>query len=248
MITSDPDEAARAPMGDALVGDVALALDELVERVSASDRPPPDPRPSPATPDDSSPATPDDTSPATPKDSSRLTPARVFATLRDALGEEGIVALESPSNTLAFRDQVRPSRPGSFYFGAGGGLGFGLSAAVGVQLAQPDRPVVAAVGEGSAQYTITALWTALAHSVPLTVLVLRNDEYAILKWFSDLEGVKGAPGLDLPGIDCVSLARGYGLRARRVENADDLHGALSEATGSSEPELIEVPITPGMSV
>jgi len=71
---------------------------------------------------------------------------------------------------------VRLSRPGSYYFGAGGGLGFGLAAAIGVQLAQPDRRVVCVLGEGSAQYAITGFWTAAAYDVPVTFLVLRNDD------------------------------------------------------------------------
>jgi benzoylformate decarboxylase len=132
-------------------------------------------------------------------------------------------------------------------FGAGGGLGFGLSAAVGAQIGAPDRPVLAVLGEGSAQYTITALWTAVAYKVPLTILVLRNDEYAILKWFSQLESVEGAPGLDLPGIDCVAIAQAYGMRADRVSGVDELREALSESLGSSEPRLIEVQVAPGMS-
>ena len=104
------------------------------------------------------------------------------------------MVLESPSSTLALRNRLRLSRPGSYFFGAGGGLGFGLAAAVGVQMAQPDRPVVCVVGEGSAQYAITAFWSAVAYKVPVTFLVLRNSEYAILKWFSMLESVEGAPG------------------------------------------------------
>ena len=99
--------------------------------------------------------------------------------------------LESPSSTLALRNQLRLSRPGSYYFGAGGGLGFGLAASVGVQLAQPDRPVVCVLGEGSAQYAITAFWSAVAYKVPVTFLVLRNEEYAILKWFAEVEEVDG---------------------------------------------------------
>ena len=105
--------------------------------------------------------------------------------------DDGIVVLESPSSTLALRNQLRLSRPGCYYFGAGGGLGFGLAAAVGVQLAQPDRPVVCVLGEGSAQYAIQALWTAVAYDVPVTFLVLRNDEYAILKWFARARGGHG---------------------------------------------------------
>jgi benzoylformate decarboxylase len=155
---------------------------------------------------------------------------------------------ESPSSAIAFRQRIRVGRPGSFLFGAGGGLGFGLAAAVGAQLGSPDRPVIAVLGEGSAQYTITALWTAVAYKVPLTILVVRNDEYAILKWFSDLEQVSGAPGLDLPGLDCVALARAYGMDGRRVEDADSLRGALEESLGAGEPRLVEVPVAPGMSL
>ncbi len=69
-----------------------------------------------------------------------------------------------------------------------------MPAAIGVQLAQPSRPVVCVIGEGSAQYAIQSLWTAAAYDVPVTFLVLRNDEYAILKWFGMLEDIVGAPG------------------------------------------------------
>ena len=85
---------------------------------------------------------------------------------------------------------------------------------VGVQLAQPARPVVCVLGEGSAQYGITALWTAATYKVPVTFLVLRNEEYMILKWFAELEGVAGAPGLDLPGLD-VAASRGPTASPRR---------------------------------
>ena len=72
-------------------------------------------------------------------------------------------SLSRPPATLALRNQLRLSRPGSYYFSAGGGLGFGLAASVGVQLAEPDRPVVCVLGEGSAQYAITAFWSAVAY-------------------------------------------------------------------------------------
>ena len=112
--------------------------------------------------------------------------------------------LESPSATPALRNQLRLSRPGSYYFSAGGGLGFGMPAAIGVQLACPERPVVCVIGEGSAQYAVQSFWTAAAYDVPVTFLVLRNNEYAILKWFSLLEEIPGAPGLDLPALDTAA--------------------------------------------
>src|SRR6185312_4672974 len=138
--------------------------------------------------------------------------------------------------------------PRSYYFAAGGGLGFGLAAAVGVQLAEPQRKVVCVIGEGSAQYAIQALWTAVAYDVPLTILVLRNEEYAILKWFAGLENVEGAPGLDLPKLDCSALASAYGVNARRAESADETREALREAIASGKPELVEVGVAPGMAL
>jgi benzoylformate decarboxylase len=80
------------------------------------------------------------------------------------------------------------------------------------------------------------------------VLVLRNEEYAILKWFSMLEDVSGAPGLDLPKLDVSGVAEGYGLRARRVENRDELTSALRDAIASKQPEVVEVQVAPGMTL
>jgi benzoylformate decarboxylase len=232
LVTSDPDEAARAPMGDAILADPKLALERLLAEAPEPDRAAPEPRPGPEPAPDSDP----------------ISPSAAHAVLAEVFPEDGIVVLESPSSTLALRNQLRISRPGSYFFGAGGGLGFGLAAAVGVQLAQPERPVVCIVGEGSAQYAITALWSAVAYSVPLTVLVLRNDEYAILKWFAELEDVKGAPGLDLPALDCVAVASGYGVSSRRVKGRDELAAALQESLSSGEPELVEVTVAPGMAL
>jgi benzoylformate decarboxylase len=107
---------------------------------------------------------------------------------------------------------------------------------------------VAVIGDGSLQYAIAALWSAVAHEVPLTVLVVRNEEYAILKWFAEFEGEMGAPGLDVAGLDSVAIASGYGMRARRVEGRDELRAALADALASGAPELVEVAIAPGMSL
>ncbi|HWH44184.1 MAG TPA: benzoylformate decarboxylase [Thermoleophilaceae bacterium] len=231
-ITSDPDEAARAPMGEAIVADPALTLEALADAAGDSGREPPPERPAA------------EDMPA----SDPMSPSTAHAALREAFPEDGIVVLESPSSTIAFRNQLRLSKPGSYYFGAGGGLGFGLAAGVGVQLAQADRPVVCVVGEGSAQYAITALWSAAAYDVPVTFLVLRNEEYAILKWFAELEDVQGAPGLDLPKLDCAALARAYGVNARTAATRDELAGELAEAIGSGKPELVEVRVAPGMAL
>jgi benzoylformate decarboxylase len=233
LLTSDPEEAARAPMGDAIVADVGLTLEALLGELgpdAGSGREDPPLRDGPAEAPESDP----------------ISGTEAMAALGAAFPDDGIVVLEAPSSTLALRNQLRISRPGSFYFGAGGGLGFGLAAAVGVGLAQPDRPVVCVVGEGSAQYAIGALWSAVAYEVPVTFLVLRNAEYAILKWFAMAEGVEGAPGLDLPAVDTAAVAAGYGVPSRKVEGAEELREALVESIGSPGPSLIEVGVAPGM--
>jgi benzoylformate decarboxylase len=231
-ITSDPDEAARAPMGEAIVADVGLSLAALLEAAPESSRQRPEPNEGPQELPASDP----------------LNSSTVHSALAEVFPEDGIIVLESPASTLALRNQLRLSRPGSYYFSSGGGLGFGLAASVGVQLAQPGRPVVCVLGEGSAQYAITAFWSAAAYDTPVTFLVLNNAEYAILKWFADVEGVTGAPGLDLPELNVGAVASAYGVNSRRVSGRDEVRDALAAALSSSKPELVEVPVEPGMSL
>jgi benzoylformate decarboxylase len=231
VITSDPSEAARAPMGDAIVGDVGLALARLADLVRESERAVPEPRPAPGDPPRGDP----------------LSGSEAMAALADAWPGDGIAVVEAPSSTLAFRNRLRISQPGSYYFSASGGLGFGIAAALGVQLAQPSRPVVCVLGEGSAQYGITALWTALAYRLRVTFLVLRNEEYMILKWFAMFEQVTGAPGLDLPGVDVAAVARGYGMVASDVTGREELTGALREAVAADDgPRRVQVRVASGM--
>ena len=232
-VTSDPGEAARAPMGEAILGDPAVALARLVELTgpAAEGRDTPPARPAPGDPPEADP----------------LSGSAAMAALADVWPDDGIVVVESPSSTVALRNRLRLSRPGSYYFCASGGLGWGISAAVGVQMAQRDRPVVCVLGEGSAQYGITALWSAAAYKVPVTFLVLRNDEYMILKWFAELEHVEGAPGLDLPKLDVAAVAGAYGVPSREVSGREELTEALREDIAVSDgPRLVQVPVATGM--
>jgi len=231
-ITSDPDEAARAPMGDAIVADVRLTLEALLAAVEESDRPAPEPLGPPPAPEDRSP----------------LESGDVHGTLGEVLPDDAIVVLESPTSTMALRNRLRMSRPGSYYFCAGGGLGYGLAAGLGVQLAQPDRPVVCVLGEGSVQYAVSGFWTAAAYDIPITFLIVRNNEYGILKWFAQAENVEGAPGLDLPQLETAKIAEGYGVASTRVSERDALREALTAGLASSSPSLVEVDVAPGMSI
>jgi len=129
---------------------------------------------------------------------------------------------------------------GSYYSPASGGLGFGLPAAVGAQLALPGRQVIGLIGDGSANYGITALWTAARYGIPVVFVVLKNGTYGALRWFTDVLGTGESPWLDVPGIDFVRIAEGYGVRARAVRSADDFVVGLKDALSGAAPVLIEV--------
>ena len=230
-ITSDPDEAARAPMGNAIVADVKLTLAALNGALGETDRPAIEAWPGPVRMEETDP----------------LNPSTVMNTLKQVIPDDAVIVLEAPTSTMALRNQLRISKPNSYFFGAGGGLGFGLSSAVGIQYAE-DRPVVCVLGEGSVQYAVTAFWTAAAYDIPVTFLVLRNEEYGILKWFADVEQVTGVPGLDLPALETVKIASGYGIESVSVSSAEEVEAALKEAIADPKPRLVEVPVQPGMSL
>ncbi|CAL9343133.1 benzoylformate decarboxylase [Streptomyces sp. enrichment culture] len=222
-VTEDASAAARAPMGEALVADPGAVLDLLLESPGASGPPagPPRPVPEPLT-----------------AGGPGLHPEEVFAALREEMPGDTAYVVESTSTNAAWWRQMDLRRQGSYYFPAAGGLGFGLPAAVGVAMAQPGRPVAGVIGDGSANYGITALWTAAQHRVPLTVVLLRNGTYGALRWFGGLLGVPDAPGMDIPGLDFTCIAEGYGVRARHAGTVAELRALLAERPEG--PRLIQV--------
>jgi benzoylformate decarboxylase len=134
-----------------------------------------------------------------------LTPARVFAALNEIRSADTVVVEESPSNLGDFYRAWPMTEPDTYYTCASGGLGFGLPASGGIALGERDsgrnRPVIAIIGDGSFQYSVQSIWSAAQLGLPLLIVVLRNEEYAILKSFAVLEQSPGLPGLDLPGFD-----------------------------------------------
>ncbi|MBM3104125.1 benzoylformate decarboxylase [Pseudomonas sp. P66] len=225
-ITCDAGEAARAPMGDALVGDIALTLAALVDSVPQVDRP-----------------MPTALSRAQPvvEDGGLLRPETVFDLINALAPKDAIYVKESTSTVGAFWQRVEMREPGSYFFPAAGGLGFGLPAAVGVQLAQTDRRVIGIIGDGSANYGITALWTAAQYNIAVVFIILKNGTYGALRWFADVLNVSDAPGLDVPGLDFCAIAQGYGVHAVQAASAEAFASAFSEALAGNRPVLIEVP-------
>ncbi|MEV4756651.1 benzoylformate decarboxylase [Micromonospora sp. NPDC049559] len=230
-LTDDPEEAARAPVGESLVGDVGLACAALAERLPAATRPLPSPHSTP---------------PAPPPDEP-LHPEALFAALAAAWPADGVLVTESPSNVKMLLRRLLINRPASYFSSASGGLGYGLPAAVGVALGERhtgrERPVLAVIGDGSFQYSPQALWTAAQHRLPIVFLVPVNHQYAILKSFAEFSRTPGVPALDIPGLDIPGIARGYGCAARTVESADALADALRTGWRGDGPSVLAVPIS-----
>ena len=222
-VTDDAEAAARAPVGEALVTDPGAVVRALLKAL------PEGPGGAVA-----------HTVPAAPTEGAagRLHPEQVFAALRDTQPADTGYVVESTSTNGSWWRQMDLRRGGSYFFPASGGLGFGIPAAVGVALGRSDRPVVGVVGDGSAQYGITGLWTAAQLRLPVTYVVLRNGTYGALQWFAEVLGTPDAPGTTIPGLDVAQIARGYGVDGVQAEGVDHLRALL--ATPTATPRLIQV--------
>jgi benzoylformate decarboxylase len=173
----------------------------------------------------------------------------LMMTIADALPEGAITVNEGLTTTwnllqfLPLRDRY------DFHSFASGGIGWALPAAVGIQLAQPARPVVALVGDGSAMYSIQALWTAAHLNVPVTYVILNNQGYRILKQrlkaFHDNETFIGMD-MEHPAIDFVSMSRSMGVPATRVTEPGGVRAALEAALANPGPNLIDICVERGV--
>ena len=177
------------------------------------------------------------------RDRSPIDPEWLTLQMVEALPDNAIVvdeALTSSRQLLA----LRPYRDRyDFHALASGGIGWGLPASVGVSLANPDRPVVCFSGDGSAMYSIQALWTAAHHKLPLTVVIANNGGYRIIKQrLLAFHGDDHYVGMDFadPPVDFIGLAKSLGLEAIRITEAKDVAPTLKSAFSRPGAKLIEV--------
>lgn len=234
-ITANPEVAAAARVGDSLLGDTHTAIGLLLNMVADGTA-----RTAPAPMERSREL------PRTPN--SPLTPPEVYAALSRVRPADAVIVNESTS-TMAQQVEWLPTvRTGSFFATASGGIGWGTPAAVGVALGDRERgverPVLGLIGDGSFQYSVQAVWTAAQHKLPIVYVVMRNGEYSILKSFAVLEETPGVPGLDLPGLDIATVARGFGCRAVDVRTTEDLERELTEALAADTTTVIVVSTQP----
>ncbi|MGX9393991.1 benzoylformate decarboxylase (plasmid) [Nitrobacteraceae bacterium UC4446_H13] len=232
-ITDDPTEAASARVGESLIGTIPKSLSALLAALpKIADRPSPPARVLPPAP-----------SPATP-----IPPSFALSRLAALLPPDAIVVEEAPSHRPAIQQYL--PRPGadSFYTMASGGLGYSLPASVGIALARPGRRIVCLIGDGSAMYCIQAIWTAVQHKLPITFVVMNNAGYGAMKFFSRVMQAERPPGIDLPGLDFVFLARGLGCSAEHVERPEDLDPVLTKALAATGPVLVDIVVDDAVSV
>ena len=232
-ITNDPGDAASALVGDSLLGDAKLALEgllALVEEGSSRVAPKPlnIPRALPSPPN------------------APLTAGEVYAALSELRPENAILVQESPSNVMDLSLWWPTVKPSSYYTFASGGLGWNAPAAVGIALAQKKlgaaRPVVGVIGDGSMQYSVQCLASAAQQKLKVIYIVPCNREYAILKEFAVLEKTPNVPGLDLPTLDIVSTAKGFGCAAVEARTREEIQAAFSQALNAEGPTVIAVPV------
>ena len=176
---------------------------------------------------------------------------RALAEIHAAAPANVIVVDETITANLDLFSTFSFSAADDYFSGRGGGIGQGLAGAVGVALARRDRPVLCVSGDGSAMYSIQALWTAAHYDLAVVFVILANREYRVLKHNIDayrqrfdVQSDKPYMHMDLtrPTLGFVDLARGMGVAGTRVETADAIGAAVAAAFASGKPTLIEIAI------
>ncbi len=174
---------------------------------------------------------------------------RVVEEIRRGLPPNTIVVDESITASSDLGRTIQFETADDYFGGRGGGIGQGLAGAIGVKLGHPDRPQIAISGDGSAMYSIQALWTAAHHDLAIVFAILANREYRVLKHNMDIyrqrfdvPSNEGYPQMDLhePVLGFVELAAGMGIAGTRVAESDEISAAIKSAFDSGKPHLVEI--------
>jgi acetolactate synthase I/II/III large subunit len=172
-----------------------------------------------------------------------LRPERLVVEVRRALPEEGIVTLDNGMYKIWFARNFPTYRQnGLLVDNALATMGAGLPSAMAARMVHPDRPVLAICGDGGFMMNSQELETAVRLKLDLTVLVLRDDAYGMIRWKQEEMGFPDY-GLSYGNPDFARYAESYGARGHRVEGLDELEATLREALDRPGVDVIELPIT-----
>ena len=177
-----------------------------------------------------------------------IEPKYLMMQLAAALPQDAVLVEEALSSSFPLPAFLRQRDRQGFYGLASGGIGFAIAGAIGISIALPQRPVVALVGDGSAMYSIQALWTAAHLKLPITYVIPNNRGYRILKErLVSFRKTDQFIGMDIekPAIDYVSLAQSLGVPARRITDPQDIVPAIRAGIASGGPNLIDITVADG---
>ena len=182
--------------------------------------------------------------------SNPMSPAAMAKGLADAMPEDAVLVNDGVSTAGLVTRALRPSKPGSYMGMRGQAIGWGMGGALGVKLANPDRPVVGVVGDGSAIMTVQALWTAINSPIPVVYVICNNASYRVLKVnMNHYHRLNNMPmpesyfGMDFPTpLDFAAQAKAYGMRGVRIEDPDDIGPELSRAIELGKPAVLDIVI------
>ena len=187
-------------------------------------------------------------------DTRPMAPERMMHEIFRALPQDVIVVDDSLSSKDALHGAVKFNDPDSLFGERIGAIGWGIGAGLGVKLANPDRPVVAIVGDGSAMMTVQGLWTAANYGIPTVYLVCNNRSYRILKINMDVhrreilgeevgDDFEGYVGMDFPlPLNIAGIAEAIGLYGRTIDNPEDIGPEIRRALDSGKPAVLDVVI------
>jgi benzoylformate decarboxylase len=180
-------------------------------------------------------------------DATPISAPRLMHEIRHALPDDALVFAEAITNSAHLTQALMPDEPGRLVRVRGGGIGPGLPGSLGAQLARPDRKVVGICSDGAAMYSISALWTAAHHRIPVTYVMLNNAAYRILKlnmveYLGKAARGRGFTAMDLtdPELRFDRMAESMGVPGFRVDKPDDLGPALRKALDLGGPSLVDV--------
>jgi benzoylformate decarboxylase len=224
-LTEDPREATRAPFGETIIVDLPSSVEILAEQVrdrglrqgERGSR----------------------TFPAAEHSRNGMTGTEILTVLNNFVDDDVVYVNETTTLDLDYLERVAIDRPGMYHFPASGGLGFGLPVAVGLAIGDESKTVIATVGDGSANYGISALYTAAQRKTRTIFVIVNNSEYGALAAFAERMNLSNVDGLQISGIDFTAIAEGYGVPAQKVTTLEGFQRVFAEALQHSGPYLID---------
>ncbi|MGH8678348.1 MAG: thiamine pyrophosphate-dependent enzyme, partial [Burkholderiales bacterium] len=228
-LTDDATYASRSPVGSSIVCTLRLGISQLLARLPSRPRARAEGRSGVAAPAAADP----------------LSSDYAWHSISRHAPKDAVLLEEAPSHRNALHEFFPVTASSGFYACASGGLGWALPAAVGVALGEPTRKVICVVGDGSSLYSIQGLWSAVREKLPIAFVILNNSGYGALKSFGRMLQIPGAPGHEVPGVDFVAVAQGFGCKAVRAATTRELDLALQHAFAANEPYLVDACLDDG---